>query len=237
LKLFALSAAVVLLSIHAVAFTNVRETVAQSPNRVPLLVEIVNTAEDPVPVSLDGASEVSGNVNATQAGNWTVDATQSGEWSMNSTQAGDWTVGIDPNAYLIQLDGNEFANRELFHGHLALIWGDSFEASETFTVPEGKLLVIEQISAHAITSDRMDMVILRSPPFTTFGPFWSTDDILTYRLLMTRGDHRDYVGADQTTIYVEGGQDVLVHASRDSNSESGQNQVFVTLTGYMVDLP
>jgi hypothetical protein len=245
-KIIALSTAVLLLSIHAVAFTDIRGVVAESQNRVPLLAEIINSDDDPVPVSLQGTGEVSGDVNATQAGEWNVDATQQGDWNVISAQDGDWNVGIDPDANTIQIDGLSAATRAPFQVTMspAITEADEnrFSSTESFVVPEGKLLVIEHVSASAsLQSGSPRGVSLRTDAIRPFAGLTGGyfPDEPGHQLLMEEvgsfGGRDIYVGAQKMLFYAEGGKEVILSFSRDT--DSGTAQIFYTMTGYVLDAP
>jgi hypothetical protein len=246
-KIIALSAAVLLLSIHAVAVTDIRGVIAQGQNRMPLLAEIVNTDEDPVPVSLQGTGDVSGDVNATQAGEWSVDAQQQGDWNVNSAQDGDWNVGIDPDANTVRVDGLSASTRQPFQIAMspAITEADEdskFSSTESFMVPEGKLLVIEHVSASAsLQSGSVRSASLRTHAIRPFdgltGGFFP--DTPGHELVMEKtgsfGGRDIYRGAQKMLFYAEGGNEVELLFSRDT--DSGTAQIFYTLTGYVVDMP
>jgi hypothetical protein len=57
-------------------------------------VNVVNDAASPVPVVGEVSANVTGSVQAEQAGDWSVGAEQVGPWNVGASQSGAWDVGI-----------------------------------------------------------------------------------------------------------------------------------------------
>jgi hypothetical protein len=121
----------------------------------------------------------------------------------------------------------------------AFFESDSYESSEkshaaTFTVPEGKRLVIQSVAVNAaLTTGVGQALVLAAVQAEVNGDL--EDYFLAPTLTGTLEGRDIYVVSQQTTIYADGGTEVHVFATRNIASGSGINLTNASVQGYLLD--
>jgi len=206
-------------------------------------VKVVNTSSEPVPIQ--GNATVSGTVQAAQSGTWNVGINGTpivGLDAGNNTvkfdavnntvkfDAVNNTVKIDPAAPVLVRDVDNPA-RQPFEGSafFALPFGQSQVFKPITTVPAGKVLVIEEVSAAARLSanDRLvTFAIYSSGPFHYLLPNdEGTDD---------SGRHVFTVSQHVRFYFTEGMQVSCFVERTDTATQPG---IDLSVFGYFVDKP
>ena len=108
--------------------------------------------------------------------------------------------------------------------------GDSHDVS--FTVPGGKRLVIEAVSITGLLSTHGQKMLTAAIQAHVNGQL--EDYFMTPTFTGVSTSVRDvYVASQQTTVYADGGTDVLLFASKDSSTGGGI--LDVSVQGHLID--
>jgi hypothetical protein len=119
----------------------------------------------------------------------------------------------------------------------AFFQSDSWEAGEDshhvqFTVPTGKRLVIEAVSISGSLDTHGQKMVTAAIQAHVNGKF--EDYFMTPTFTGVNTSARDvYIASQQTTVYADGGTDVLLFGSRDSFSGGGI--LNVSVQGHLID--
>jgi hypothetical protein len=193
-------------------------------------VLVVNAPSQPVPVSLTGGTGTA-NVNVTNQP--TVDLAAGTTIGISGTPnvniANQPTVSIAPDSVLHVSNGDAL-QPVLTEVKMLLVDGKAGVVGTVFTVPDGKRLVLEDVSGSAILPAGQSMnsigigdeITNMFVPATFSGPY-ILPGYDTYQFgRLARG----YWGP---RAHVEG----II----ERNSASGLGTVYLTLTGYLIELP
>ena len=133
-----------------------------------------------------------------------------------SQQAGEWNVSID-------------GTRQPFQHQLRFTTPDgSAEFTDSFTVPEGKVLVIEQVTATA-TPPIGQVVRLFSLRTTAGGVF------AFHTVPAAVNGSGDFLGCQQVRLYADPGSLVQLSAPRSANT--GSFLTVASVSGYLIPAP
>ena len=109
--------------------------------------------------------------------------------------------------------------------------GNAPNNSFFFTVPEGKRLVIEQVSVIAIltasTTQKLSANVQTPNGNTTS----------FYRVVGTPAGQTDFVASSQMRCYVDAGTSPTILVTRSDTSGGGTDSAAVSLSGYLIDVP
>ena len=183
-------------------------------------VVVVNTAAEPVPVT------------GTIAGG-TVQAQQNGTWTVGIDGTPTFLVGNAADAPLPTRDVDNAA-RQPFQRFLVdqINPGESNAGSRiSFTVPEGKRLVIEYVSFIGVVPTGQK---LRVKVDAHAGGIGSHHLTLTNEGTF-QGGTEDVKASQLTHFYADPGTDVFIGVAR--NSVNGTVGINASVSGYLVDVP
>jgi hypothetical protein len=178
--------------------------------------------------------------------------------TVNAQQAGAWTVGIDQakNAVKLQssdtepvtvkLVGTGVGRKPFQFRMLVNVATGSITESGTMSIPAGKRLVIENISAIARTGAGIRMQMQLFSYFDNGDGIGDVSDITFHRIAVidqgtydgvytASGNHKVLVFADEQIGSAHFGLTLQVRL--DAPAAGGINQGQVTLSGYVEDLP
>jgi hypothetical protein len=195
----------------------------RSPRPRGVWVEVVNPASRPVPTAAQGVTEVGGTVAATQAGGWQVDV---GNTTANPVPVEIVGAGPDP--------GGESEGEWVSAGQCAPT--SNFTGSVSiYTVPEGKRLLVEDMSVYASGNNRN---LTGAEPTAIV---WLRCGAGAYRRYFSVYAIEGFgnspgvaSGGDSVHFVVDGGQAIVCeHAQRSLNG--GETCGWVT--GRLVDFP
>ena len=188
------------------------------------------------------------SVNAQQTGTWNVGISGTpvvGLDASNNTvkfDAVNNTVKIDPTNPLPVRDVDSPA-RQPFQADATgsfLNGGVSTGDVHITTVPAGKLLIIEHMSALGtmIVGQKMTSVAI----YTTLQKFNNGNGVPHFLAISLQGNNpvynEDFFAASQDTrLYADPGTEVTGFALRDSTTGLNANAVRFTISGYFVDVP
>jgi hypothetical protein len=119
----------------------------------------------------------------------------------------------------------------------AFFKSDSWQTGEdshsvSFTVPTGKRLVIEAVSISGSLDTQGQKMLIAAVQAHVNGQL--EDYFMTPTFTGTNTSSRDvFIASQQTTIYADGGTDVLLFGTRNSFSASGI--LNVSVQGHMID--
>jgi hypothetical protein len=219
------------LAVSAAPTTSPHRSAAVSVPSIP--VAVTNGSANPVPTQAQGTTNIAGTVGATQNGTWNVNVGSlppvTGSVSVSNSPDQPLSVlGAAPAQTLWAF--KDFADNESTSPNDANV--------AVFTVPAGKIAVIETVSA-AITSDNPNQIpelqVYAFDGTTTYGGAWIA--------LQNEGTSSDpsvdqsvavLVGTQNVRLYVPAG--VTVYA--DAQIPAGQALGFggdIQLTGYYLD--
>lgn len=207
-------------------------------------VNVVNTPT--VKSQQDGVWNVglASGSNVGIAGTPTVDAQQSGTWSVGIS--GTPTVGIDAANNTVKIDTaspvpvRDVDNpaRQPFDGSISVLIRDGFDFGfvelDTSAVPAGKRLVIEHVSAFTSlpSGQKVVSILLRT---LGHGEAWLGADFRA----TTHGFDR-FITSQPVRLYADSGATVgraPVSALIVRDGDAGSGQLFVSISGYLVDVP
>jgi hypothetical protein len=136
--------------------------------------------------------------------------------TVQSQQSGDWSVNIDKT-------------REPFQRSVVFTTPAGFsQFFGEFTVPEGKRLVIEQVSAISLPPSGQ---IVRNYVLIT-----TVDGALAFHTIpSTFNGFADFVGCQQVRVYADGGTLVKLGAARDTST--GSYETVGAVSGYLIPMP
>jgi len=204
---------------------------APTPPSIP--VTVTNGSTNPVPTQAQGTTNVGGTVGATQSGSWNVSVGSlppvSGSVSVSNSSSDPLAVlGAAPSQTLWAF--KDFACDEVNDPNQV--------ATSVFTVPPGKIAVIETVSV-AITSDDPNQIpevqVYAYDGTTTYGGAWIA--------LQNEGTSSDpsepisvavLVGTQNVRLYVPAGVSVFM----DAQIPAGRGLGFggdIQLTGYYLN--
>ena len=199
-------------------------------------VEVVNTAAKPVPTAAQGTTNVAGTVNVGNEPSVNVANTP----NVNVANTPSVTVGNDA-ATPVPVRDVDNPGRKPLCKHEAVAFGvsDTLESTGVmFTVPAGKLLVIEYVSVHAFMPAgqkiRGFIYAVDSPP--------GGDDPLNpnYALVFSPqggpfqpGSTDLFVVGQPMRLYAEAGKQIQALFAR--SDDSGTGVLAVDFCGYLVD--
>ena len=185
-------------------------------------VRVVNT---PLPVTLQGTGTITG----------TVASTQSGTWNVGATQSGTWNVGINnPASNPVPVSDVNAVVREPFQARVLGNFTDELFGSQmdatVVTVPTGKRLVIEHVSAGLNISNAgvgLLSIGLNNPATLALdqiicNPVADASDALNHA----------FQCAGQTKYYVEPGQEL--HFFAETLQHAGSSSAVIFVSGYYV---
>lgn len=182
------------------------------------LVEVVNTADKPVPIAAQGSTRVDGVVGAQQSGPWRVGV------------AGTPTVHIassDENPVIVRNAG------DCAPFHIALsfeIPAELANGSTSFPVPADKRLVIEQVTIKGTAPP--DGYLQTSIHNTVNGVKITPDLIMVSQGIF--GDTKILLASQNVRWYADPGTQVEVLAGK--SFPAGAN-IHATISGYFVECP
>lgn len=136
--------------------------------------------------------------------------------TVQAQQAGDWAVSID-------------ASREPFQHELRFTTPDGFsEFTDQFTVPAGKRLVLEQVSAVA------------APPVGQIVRYFSlrttANGVFAFHTVPAAfNGFVDFTGCQQVRLYADAGTDVKLSSPRSAGT--GSFLTVATVSGYLIPMP
>jgi hypothetical protein len=217
-------------------------------------VKVANSTAEPVPVTgsvnVQGPMTVSGTVKAEQVGDWNVGI------------AGTPTVNLSPGATVgiagtptVQI-GNEAANpvpvrdasnvRQPFHRgfNVFLEEGKTGKAHIAFTVPAGKRLIIEYVTANIFLPKGQNggVEIGTYAPDVLAGPGYISQAFyrLPLQLITPNALAEDIrVGSEQVRFYAEPETEVIAGLFRYEHPgyPPGKVSAYIAISGYFVDVP
>jgi hypothetical protein len=205
-------------------------------------VLVVNTEQQPVPVS--GTATVTGTVQAEQSGTWNVgiNGTPTVGLANGSSVGVSGTVGIDSQSNTVKIDGtspipvrdvDNPARNVFVYSNSSSMPDGIHNAAYSFSVPDNKRLVIEQLSGSVDVSPTADQKVVVGVNGQVGGTY------MEYFILGqdagTAGIFEQYLASSQMRTYAEPGNPVTVFATR--NNATGGAIVNVFLSGYLVDIP
>jgi hypothetical protein len=220
---------------------------APPPSPPPLNVTVANGGSHPVPTQAQGTTNVAGTLAATQSGTWTVNVASTppvtGSVAVNSLPpvTGSVSVSNDPANPLSVIGAAPAQTLWAFKELDSDDSGDPNRATAAiFTVPAGKIAVIETVSAGITSNDPNQIPELEVYAFdgtTTYGGAWialqnegtSTNSSVPISVAML-------VGTQNVRLYVPAG--VTVYADAQIPSPAGRGLGFggnIQLTGYYLD--
>lgn len=179
-------------------------------------VKVINAVAEPVPTTVTNSP--------------TVMAAQSGRWSVGISGTPTVKIGNAAENPVLMRDVDNPASQP-FHESI------SFDLPEGFTevnmpittVPVGKRLVIEYISAKATlpAGQKLRNLAIRT----------SLNGNLVYHYLVQTptGIFNEYVTGQQVRLYAD--PNTLPHLSATRNTGDGTTAVRVSISGYLVDIP
>lgn len=178
-----------------------------TPNRPPTEVKVINTPAEPVPVT--------GTVNVGNLGSSPLPVT------------GTVNIGNLGNSPLPVRDVDRAVRIPVQYTIPLSMSNGQFGRAETVTIPAGKMLVVEYVSANGlIYTGRIGQVYLQTPtPNSTFNTF-------THNFLWKQ-DGIDFTVSSQARMYATGS--LTMGLTRDSNQ--GPTLTFGSVTGYLIDAP
>jgi hypothetical protein len=132
---------------------SLQQTLLPTPPLFSLPVTVVNTPSQPVPTAAQGTTAVTGNVGITGTPNVNI----ANSPTVQAQQSGPWTVGISgtPNVQVVSSLSNPVFVRDVNDAaqpFRAELFARFPASSVTFTVPTGKRLVVEDLSAEISVS-------------------------------------------------------------------------------------
>lgn len=186
-------------------------------------VLVVNTAQQPVPVT--GSATVTGTVNLATGTAVGINGTV-GLDSQNNT------VKIDSSSPVPVRDADNPA-RQPFQTELDFFEADgSYGATQSFTVPANKRLVIEYVSADSgVPVGELTRIGIS----TEINGQYQGHHVVANRLGAVGNGDDEFVAGQPMTVYADPGTDVFVGFSR--NNAVGFANCFVTISGHFVDIP
>jgi hypothetical protein len=210
------------------------KTASSAPTSQTQSVKVVNTLSEPVPIQ--GTATVNGTVQAAQAGTWNVGISGTpvvGLDAANNTvkfDAVNNTVKIDAATPVMVRDVDNPAI-EPFQGFASIVlpFGQTQGSRQITTVPAGKVLVIEDVSADGRLSagDKLiGLAIYGGGPLYYLVP----NDVGTDEI-----GRRMYIASQHVRFYFTEGTQVGCFAQRDT--ANGQPDVNFSVFGYFIDKP
>lgn len=210
---------------------------AAAMGAAPVLVTNMG-ASQAVPVSPQGTTPVSGTVAATQNGTWNVGI--SGTPTVN-LGAGN-TVGINGSLQVGNTASSPVLVRDVDNAarlafqasaSITLADGTTFATSTITTVPAGKRLVIEYISALAATQTGQK-ALAQIQVYQGTTPYLHRVALSLQGTFTTSfGTGDEFVAGQSTRLYADAGTAVIVEIGRSASSGAAKG-VFV-ISGYLVD--
>jgi hypothetical protein len=185
-------------------------------------------------------------------------APASGTQTVNAQQAGTWTVGIDQAKNAVKLQSSDTepvtvklvgtgVGRKPFQFRMSVnVATGSIADSGTISIPAGKRLVIENMSAIARTGAGIRMQMHLFSYLDNGDGVGDLNDITFHRIALidqgtydgvntASGNHKVLVFADEQIGTAHFGLTLQVRL--DAPAAGGINQGQVTLSGYVEDLP
>lgn len=197
-------------------------------------IPTVTVGNTPLPVT--GNVAVSGTIDARQSGPWSVGASQSGTWFVGASQIGTWNVGIlGTPTVKVDLGSNPLPVRnvndaaDVFQTSVQMTIPDNNCCGPVgeFTIPSGKRLVIEDVSAVAHINNEIATIHV-----TTTAAGNTVDHSVVG---MQTGANQEAAAGRVTRLYADAGTTVSVSAHRFGLS--GPATFTVSLSGYYVPMP
>ncbi len=183
-------------------------------------VTVVNTPGHPVPVTGVVTGHITGDVNAGQRGPWNV-----GIIGTPTVQ-----VGNTSGSPVLTRDVDRAAKQSFHTTSFTFMIGGEQNKADTFTVPAGKQFVIELVAAQANILPGQRALITLTPGNGSNLPIPLTDQG-TYN----GGTLEAFVGTQQTNLSFDPGTNLTYIYNRTAGE--GDAGFFVTLWGYLVDVP
>lgn len=228
------------------------QAVADKP---PTDVVVVNTAEQPVPVTGAVTGVFSGDVNIVNEP--TVKAKQEGAWNVGLTgtpavrldETGN-TVKLDAAANTVEVESSEASpvyvavtgaaaaptkEPQTLHMYVVIPDGSTSAASEPFTVPDDKWLVIETVSAWGGVHGA-DQTVTAALEYEAGSPDPYLTSLQPTYYRETGAGGKDWViNPISCTLYVEPGRSVCFRVFR--SDPAIENYATCVLSGYLTDQP
>jgi hypothetical protein len=205
-------------------------------------VRIVNGGTTPVPTSVVGTATVAGTVQSQQSGNWSV------------ALAPETKIGLDPANNTVKVSnapatavftrGVDDSARQVFQAEATITMADGATtgmarflfANNSQTVPAGKRLVIEDISARGSIPGGYGAAV---------HVLTRVDTRAARHFLVLNGQGYSPFGVDRVTsnqqvrVYADPGTNVDVVLALDSGifGGLGTDILTATISGYLVDVP
>jgi hypothetical protein len=206
---------------------------ANSQKAKPSDVNVVNTASNPIPTLAQGTTTIAGNVSVTNTP--TVNLASGASVNVTNTPtvnlASGASIGINnTTANPVLVRSVDDAVRQIFQKQVDLIWADGTYGQNTFfSVPSGKRLVIEHVSA--IAHD-----LGQHPTMFRVTTFAGGQQVIHFLVSSSQGESgRQFVASQQMRIYADPGTGVVVGADREFNTGTGT--ATISVSGYLVDVP
>jgi hypothetical protein len=216
---------------------SLQQTLLPGNGPPPQDVLVVNTPSQPVPTAAQGTTAVTGNVGITGTPNVnvtnspTVQAQQSGPWTVGISGTPTVNIGNSPTVQVASSASNPVFVRDVNNAvqpfHITL----ETAGVNTFLVPAGKRLVIEDVSGYAqVPTQQRGFFIV----FTKIaGDVVFTSHIIPATYSFTYLGAVDYLIAnEQVRIYAD--PNTLVVAQTSFNLGGA---AFITISGYFVNVP
>jgi hypothetical protein len=185
-------------------------------NQPPQPVLVANTDSQAIPTRLVETTSVSGTVSAAQSGSWTM------------------TVGNLSDAPIPVRDVNNPANQPLQATAALSLEGTNGQYATLTTVPVGKRLVIENVSASALIPTGQKLVVA-AIQVQLNQSFQSHYLVPTFTGTAANGVFDQFSIGQATRLYADPGTTVRAYVERNSFTDPGFAQM--TISGYFVDVP
>ncbi len=189
-------------------------------------VRVVNTLAEPVPTAAQGTTQVMGTVGASQVGTWTVGI------------AGTPTVALAAGGPLDTRDADRSA-RQPFHvrGIFSMGAGEPDQAVTVFSVPAGKRLVVEHVSAFLGVPDGQKVLFGIA---TRLGGMLEIHSLVAqeqgvFPQVLGLGAKATFVASQPSRFYADSSTEVIVSVARTSTTGTAAGSMVVS--GHFVDLP
>lgn len=192
-------------------------------------VRVINTTTEPVPTVAQGTTAIAGNVSITNMP--TVRAQQFGSWNVDITNTPTVQVGNTATNPIQVRDVDNPARQPFQKAFTVTLPAGTAFGTESFQVPAGKRLVIEYVST---IEDSSTINLLELRIFTQLAASGVVHSFVATRVERGIYDPIFFI-SQQTRLYADPGTYVTVgFITPESNAE---NEIFLTLSGYFVNVP
>lgn len=217
----------------AVVLSSIPNHPAAAAGSAPVTVVGGVTGATPVPVSLQGTGNISGDVNAAQSGAWNVGVNNfPNTQDVSATQSGTWNVGIN-STVANPVPITDVAPLQMYQASCEsrLSFRDNLNSC-IIGVPAGKRLVVQTMSVHAEVDPGVRVSDTGVEALGTRTILW-----LNVPFTGTTPGASDISQATQELrLYADGG-DSSIEFEVFYNSDTTINDLRCTVVGYLVNLP